>query len=115
MAEDNPAENEYALKKDKLNGADERADPVKDAVMSRQSLFILLFKSQDRVDASGGGPVCPRARRAASGRDLFCGPLRRLVRFVDGLLGGFFSARPRFAFAAQILDLFVRQMFDTDH
>lgn len=56
VAEDDPADHERALKNDKLNGADEPADPVKQTVMNRQSFFILLFKAKDCVDALGGGP-----------------------------------------------------------
>ena len=62
--------------------------------------------------AAGLLPECPAA--IASVRDLVGGPPRRLPRFIDRLVGRFFSACPRLAFAAQIFELIVRQVFDAD-
>jgi hypothetical protein len=45
VAEDDPADDERALKKDKLDSADEPADPVKYAMVNREGFFILLFEA----------------------------------------------------------------------
>jgi hypothetical protein len=55
VIENHPGKHRYALKDDKPGGADEPANPVKQTVMNRQHLLILLFKTQDRVDVSAAG------------------------------------------------------------
>ncbi|MET4023714.1 hypothetical protein [Bradyrhizobium sp. S3.2.12] len=57
VAEHDPAEHEHALKKEKLNGAGEPADPVKQTVMDSESFFVLLFKAKNCVNALGSGPL----------------------------------------------------------
>jgi hypothetical protein len=54
-AKDNPAYDERALEENKLNSADEPADPVKDAMVNREGFFVLPFKAKDCVDVLGGG------------------------------------------------------------
>ena len=67
-----PAEDESALKADKLDGANKPADPVENAMMDGEHLFVLLFKTQNGVNILGGS--CFRLTtlpRDASSRDSF--------------------------------------------